>query len=54
MRIKICSKEAQESFCWLKILVRTNDMAHASAGEKLIDESDESRKIFSSIIEKST
>jgi four helix bundle protein len=53
MRIKICRKEAKESSYWLKLLVETNDMAHTSAGEKLIKESVELKKIFSSIIEKS-
>ena len=53
MRVKICRKEAKESSYWLKLLVETNDMVHTSAGEKLIRESDELKKIFSSIIEKS-
>ena len=53
MRIKICRKEAKESSYWLKLLVETNDAAYTSAGEKLIKESDELRKICSSIIEKS-
>jgi len=53
MRIKICRKEAKETSYWLKLLVETNDATHASAGEKLIQESDELKKIFSSIIEKS-
>jgi four helix bundle protein len=53
MRIKICRKEAKETSYWLKLLVETNDATHASAGEKLIQKSDELKKIFSSIIEKS-
>ena len=53
MRMKICRKEAKESSYWLKLIGETNDIAHTSAGEKLIKESDELKKIFSSIIEKS-
>jgi four helix bundle protein len=53
MRVKICRKEAKETSYWLKLLVETNDVAHTSIGEKLIQESDELKKIFSSIIEKS-
>jgi four helix bundle protein len=52
-RVKICRKEAKETSYWLKLLVETNDAAHAATGEKLIKESDELKKIFSSIIEKS-
>jgi len=53
MRIKICRKEAKETSYWLKLLVETNDAAHTTTGEKLIKESDELKKIFSAIIEKS-
>jgi len=53
MRMKICRKEAKETSYWLKLLVETNDMDYATVGEKLIRESDELKKIFSSIIEKS-
>jgi four helix bundle protein len=53
MRIKICRKEAKETSYWLRLLVETNDMDHSTIGEKLICESDELKKIFSAIIEKS-
>jgi four helix bundle protein len=53
MRIKICRKEAKESSYWLRLLVATNNDEHSSIGGKLIRESDELKKIFSSIIEKS-
>jgi len=53
MRIKICRKEAKETSYWLRLLVETNDGEYCTVGEKLIRESDELKKIFSSIIEKS-
>jgi four helix bundle protein len=53
MRMKICRKEAKETSYWLKLLVETNDVAHSNDGNKLVQESDELKKIFSSIIEKS-
>ena len=53
MRIKICRKEAKESSYWLRLLVETNSDDHSMIGDKLIRESDELKKIFSAIIEKS-
>jgi four helix bundle protein len=53
MRMKICRKEAKETSYWLRLLVETNDGDYCAIGEKLIRESDELKKIFSSIIEKS-
>jgi four helix bundle protein len=53
MRIKICRKEAKETCYWLRLLVETNDKDHSTTGDRLIGESDELKKIFSSIIEKS-
>jgi len=53
MRMKICRKEAKETSYWLRLLVDTNDSDHTIVGEKLICESNELKKIFSSIIEKS-
>ena len=53
MRIKICRKEAKETSYWLRLLVETNDKDQSTIGEKLIRESDELKKIFSAIIEKS-
>lgn len=52
-RIKICRKEAKECGYWLKIMRATN----LEFGEQiniLIQESDELKKIFSSILEKSS
>ena len=53
MRVKICRKESKETSYWIRLLVETNDSEYSMSGEKLIRESDELRKIFSSIIEKS-
>lgn len=52
-RIKICRKEAKESSYWLKILKATNLELEADINI-LIQESEELKKIFSSIIEKSS
>jgi four helix bundle protein len=52
-RIKICRKEAKESSYWLKIMKATN-LEFETEINILIQESDELKKIFSSIIEKST
>jgi len=53
MRVKICRKESKETSYWLRLIVETNDSDYCAIGEKLIQESDELKKIFSSIIEKS-
>ena len=53
MRVKICRKESKETSYWLRLIVETNDGDYCAIGEKLIQESDELKKIFSSIIEKS-
>lgn len=52
LRIKICLKEAKESFYWLK-LIEINDKNFEKIKFKLIDESIELKKIFSTIIVKS-
>jgi len=49
-RIKICLKEAKESRYWLKIISSTNkSIAHEEAN-KLINESTQFVRIFSSIV----
>lgn len=53
MRIKICRKEAKESNYWLKIIFVTNNKQYNDECQKLINESEELKKIFCSIIEKS-
>ena len=51
-RVKICRKEAKESFYWLSLLKSFNEK-FSKDFETLIIESEELKKIFSSIINKS-
>ena len=53
MRIKICRKEAKESAYWLRLINETNDLNNAGEALRLIQEANELKKIFSSILEKS-
>jgi four helix bundle protein len=53
MRIKICRKEAKESAYWLRLIHETNDLNNADEALSLMQESNELKKIFSSILEKS-
>jgi four helix bundle protein len=53
MRIKISRKEAKESVYWLRLIYETNTLQNAFEAEKLIQEANELKKIFSSIVEKS-
>jgi four helix bundle protein len=53
MRIKICRKEAKETGLWLKLILNTNPDEFKSKGLVLIQEADELKKIFSSILLKS-
>jgi four helix bundle protein len=53
MRIKICRKEAKESAYWLRLINETNDLNNADEARRLIQEANELKKIFSSILEKS-
>jgi four helix bundle protein len=52
-RIKICRKEAKESSYWLKIMKATNSQFETEINI-VLQESYELKKIFSSIIEKSS
>ncbi|UJS21423.1 MAG: hypothetical protein L3J18_03705 [Candidatus Brocadia sp.] len=54
MRIKVCRKEAKESAYWIRLVVETNDEQYKREGEKLINEATELKKIFFTIILKST
>ena len=54
MRAKICRKEAKESVYWLGLLVDTNSEEFKQEGLFLRDEATELKKIFSSIILKSS
>jgi len=53
MRIKICRKEAKESAYWLRLIHETNNLENAKDAQNLIQEANELKKIFSSILEKS-
>ena len=53
MRIKICRKEAKESAYWLRLINETNNLKNLDDLLYLIQEANELKKIFSSILEKS-
>jgi four helix bundle protein len=53
MRMKISRKEAKESAYWLRLIHETNKLKNTSEAQNLIQEANELKKIFSSIIEKS-
>ena len=52
-RIKICRKEAKESAYWLRLINETNSLKNAEDAWRLIQEANELKKIFSSILQKS-
>ena len=53
MRIKISRKEAKESAYWLRLIYETNDLKADKDVKSLIQEADELKKIFSTILLKS-
>jgi len=53
MRIKISRKEAKESAYWLRLINETNKLKNADEAPSLIQEANELKKIFSSILVKS-
>jgi four helix bundle protein len=53
MRIKICRKESKESAYWLRLIKETNDLKNTDEAERLRQEANELKKIFSSILLKS-
>ena len=53
MRIKISRKEAKESAYWLRLIKETNQLKNSEDAQSLIQEANELKKIFSSILEKS-
>lgn len=53
MRVKISRKEAKESSFWLRLIIETNDEIIAKNGLKIFKESEELKKILSSILVKS-
>ena len=50
MRMKISRKEAKESAYWLKLIHETNNLKKANDAQNLIQEANELKKIFSSIL----
>jgi len=53
LRIKISRKESKESGYWLRLIHETNNLENADEAQSLIQEAEELKKIFSSILEKS-
>ena len=53
MRIKISRKESKESAYWLRLTNETNKLDNADEALRLIQEANELKKLFSSILEKS-
>lgn len=53
MRMRISRKEAKETSYWLRLIIETNDQKFQNEGMVLLKESEELKKILSSIIEKS-
>ena len=53
MRIKISRKESKESAYWLRLIHETNNLKNADEARSLIQEANELKKNFSSIIQKS-
>jgi four helix bundle protein len=53
MRMKISRKEAKESAYWIRLIYETNNLKNANDAQSLIQEANELKKIFSSILEKS-
>ena len=53
MRIKISRKESKESAYWLRLIDETNSLENPQDAQGLIQEANELKKIFSSILEKS-
>jgi len=53
MRMKISRKEAKESTYWLRLIHETNNLENADDAQSLMQEANELKKIFSSILEKS-
>ena len=53
MRIKICRKESKESADWLRLINETNTLKNADEAERLRQEANELKKIFSLIFQKS-
>ena len=53
IRIKRSRKEAKESAYWFRLIHETNNLKGARDAQNLTQETNELKKIFSSILEKS-
>jgi len=53
LRMKISRKEAKESAYWLRLIYETNNLKRVDEVQNLIQEANELKKIFSSILNKS-
>lgn len=53
-RVRICRKESKESCLWLRLCDLGDDKSLQKESDELFTEAEELRKIFSSILEKST
>ncbi len=53
MRIRISRKESKESAYWLRLINETNKLKNADVARSLMQEANELKKIFSSILKKS-
>jgi four helix bundle protein len=53
MRMKISRKESKESAYWLRLIHETNNLKNSNDAQKLMQEANELKMIFSSILEKS-
>jgi len=51
--MKISRKEAKESAYWFRLIHETNHLGNTNDAQNLIQEANELKKIFSSILEKS-
>jgi len=54
MRLKISRKEAKETFFWLRLISETNSNEFKEEATRFLNESNELKKILSSIIYKKT
>ena len=51
-RLRISRKEAKETIYWLKLICETHDLPNHNEGVRLMNESNQIRKILSAIINK--
>jgi four helix bundle protein len=49
-RLKLSRKESKETIYWLRLIIETHALENQEEGNRLIDEAEQLRKIFSSII----